>query len=180
LLARLGVLRCGSCGARLCAMKLPRQNDYPIYRCPSTSDCPRHVTISAVIAETVVSDAVRAALSDAVGRASAMSGVQDAERALEQAQDELDAAVRTFDLAGLADETSAHERLAELRKLRDAARDRVEQLGGHRAAVTVSAAADWDTATLDERRALIRAVVERVTVVPGRGAGRVSVELVGR
>src|SRR5207302_4740336 len=67
LLARLGVLRCGSCGARLGSMKLPKQDDYPIYRCPSTSDCDHHVTISAVIAEDVVSAAVRDALADAEG-----------------------------------------------------------------------------------------------------------------
>jgi hypothetical protein len=30
LLARLGVLRCGSCGGRLSTMKLPKQDDYPI------------------------------------------------------------------------------------------------------------------------------------------------------
>ena len=71
LLARLGILRCGSCGARLGAMKLPKQGDYPIYRCPSTSDCARHVTISARIAEDVVSAAVRDAVSDVDGRASA-------------------------------------------------------------------------------------------------------------
>ncbi len=62
LLARLGILVCGSCGARLSAMKMPSQGDYPIYRCASTSDCPRHVTISAVKAEQIVVDAVKVAV----------------------------------------------------------------------------------------------------------------------
>jgi hypothetical protein len=35
---------------------------------------------------------------------------------------------------------------------------------------------DWDILTLDERRDLIRAVVDRAVVVPGRGDGRVTVE----
>src|SRR5262249_38053377 len=74
LLARLGVLRCGSCGARLGTMKLSRQKNYPIYRCPSQSDCDHHVTISAEIAERVVVDAVRTHLADAEGRASAAAG----------------------------------------------------------------------------------------------------------
>jgi len=48
----------------------PKQDDYPIYRCPTRSDCDHQVTISAVIAEDVVSSAVRAALQDAQGHAS--------------------------------------------------------------------------------------------------------------
>ena len=35
---------------------------------------------------------------------------------------------------------------------------------------------DWDVLTLDERRDLIRAVVDRAVVVPGRGDSRVTVE----
>jgi DNA invertase Pin-like site-specific DNA recombinase len=178
LLARLGVLQCGSCGARLSAMNLPKQNDYPIYRCPSTSDCPKHVTISAEIAEQVVIDAVRAAVGHKQGRASAERNVRDAELALERAQDDLDAAVRAF--AGLADEQSATERLAELQRARDSARDRLDQLGGARAAVVINAATDWDSLSLDERRALIRATVARATVAPGgRGASRITLKLLG-
>ena len=181
LLARLGVLRCGSCGARLSAMKLPRQGDYPIYRCPSTSDCPRHVTISATIAEKVVSDTVRAALADAEGRASAQSSARAAEAALDHAQTALDGAVRAFTAAGIDGEASAVQRLADLRAARDQAKERAERLGATRAAVTVNAATDWDRLTIDERRALIRATVESALVAPsGRGAERISVRLVGQ
>ena len=181
LLARLGVLRCGSCGARLSSMKLPKQGDYPIYRCPSTSDCPRHVTISAVIAEQVVTDAVRAALADAEGRASAQSNARQAAEALERAQAELDAAVRAFTVAGIDAESSAVERLAELRAARDEASERVERLGVTGATVIVNAARDWDRLTFDEQRALIRATVESAIVAPsGRGAGRITVELFGQ
>ena len=42
-----------------------------------------------------------------------------------------------------------------------------------------SAGPDWDRLSLDGRRALIRAVVDRVLVAPGRGADRVSIEFVG-
>jgi DNA invertase Pin-like site-specific DNA recombinase len=177
LLARLGVLRCGSCGARLGSMKLPRQGDYPIYRCPSTSDCPRHVTISATMVENIVIEKVKAALADAEGKASVERNARAAELALERAQDALDAAVRAF--TGMEDEAAVRGRLVEFREARDEAQERVDRLGGHRAAVTIRAADDWDRLSLDARRALIRATVERVVVAPGRGADRVTVELVG-
>jgi DNA invertase Pin-like site-specific DNA recombinase len=180
LLARLSVLRCGSCGARLGAMKLPKQHDYPIYRCPSTSDCDHHCTISAVIAEDVVSSAVRAALADAQGRASMAEGVQEATRALERAQADLDAGVRSFAAAGLENEAAAVERLTGLRATRDDAQLRVNQLGPQ-AAWTVNAATDWDKLSLTGRRELIRATVESAIVAPsGRGAERITVRLIGQ
>ncbi len=177
LLARLGVLRCGSCGARLSSMKLPKQEDYPIYRCPSTSDCPRHVTIPAEIAERVVTDAVRRALADAEGQASVADTARKAERELEQAQADLDAALRSFTASGLADEPAAVERLAELRQVRDDAQARLYRIGPT-AALTVNAADDWERLGLEERRALIRATVESAVVAPsGRGAGRIAIQL---
>jgi DNA invertase Pin-like site-specific DNA recombinase len=177
LLARLGVLRCGSCGSRLSAMKLPRQNDYPIYRCASTSDCDRHVTISAKIAEDVVSDAVRKALLDVEGRASGAESARKAAHALESAQDELDAALRSFAAAGLADEPAAVERLSALRQARDGAQDELRQIG-LRTDLAINGDQDWGKLTNDERRALIAALVESATVAPkGRGAERMAVRL---
>jgi PHD/YefM family antitoxin component YafN of YafNO toxin-antitoxin module len=151
---------------------------YPLYRCPPTGDCTRRVTVSAELVEGIVSDAVREALADAEGRASAESSVRNAECAVERAQGDLDAAIQAF--AGLDREQTAVERLGELRDARNAAQERLDQLGGQRAAVVVTIAADWDRLSIDERRALIRATVERVTVAPGRGASRVSVKLVGQ
>ncbi len=181
LLARLGVLRCGSCGGRMSAMKMPR--DYRIYRCGSTSDCEHHVTITSDIAEEVVTSAVRSALADAEGRASMADNAQEAVRRLDGAQASLDAALRSFAAAGLGNESVAIERLAELRQARDEAQGRLDQLGPH-AARTVNAAADWDTLSLDGRRELIRATVESATVAPRgsdgpTGATRITVRLVG-
>jgi hypothetical protein len=180
LLARLGVLRCGSCNARLGSMKLPKQRDYPIYRCPSTSDCNHHVTISARIAEDVVTSAVRAALADAEGRASMAESAQGAARALERAQVDLDAGIRSFAAAGLENESTAVERLTELRQARDDAQARVDQIGPQ-AARTVNAARDWHELSLAGRRELIRATVESAVVAPvGRGAERITVSLLGQ
>jgi PHD/YefM family antitoxin component YafN of YafNO toxin-antitoxin module len=75
----------------------------------------------------------------------------------------------------VSDERAAQERLAELRRARDEAQDRLADLAeAAPPAVTVSAG-DWNLLTLEERRALIRAVVERADVAPGRGSDRVTV-----
>jgi len=177
LLARVGVLRCGSCGSRM-VVGTSNNGGYHLYRCPPTGDCQRRVTISAELVEGVVTDAVREALKDAEGRASAEHNAQDAARALGRAQADLDAAFRAF--AGFEDEAAARARLADLRVARDAAQEQLDQLGGARASITISANLDWDRLTLDERRDLIRATVERVAVAPGRGADRITVDLVGQ
>jgi len=175
LLARLDVLHCGTCGARMVVGQ--SQGRWWSYRCPATGSCKRKVSISAELVEGVVVDAVKTALTDVEGRASAENNVRHAMNERDRAQADMDAAIRAF--AGLEDEPAARERLAELRQVRDDAQERVERLGGQRAAVTVSGAADWDRLTLDERRALIRATVERAIVAPGRGTDRVRVQLVG-
>ena len=184
LLARLGVLRCGSCGARLSVMTVNQRsrqkNGYPIYRCASTSDCDHHVAISAEIAERVVSNAVREALADAKGRARSTKSAQKSARDLERAQADLDAAVGAFAAAELDTEPAAVERLTELRETRDCAQARVDQFGPQ-AARTVNADADWDKLSLVGRRELIRATVESAIVAPsGRGAERIAVRLIGQ
>jgi DNA invertase Pin-like site-specific DNA recombinase len=173
LLARLGILRCGSCGARLGTMKLPKQGDYPIYRCPSTSDCDHHMTISAVIAEQTIIKHVREVLADVEGRASAEDGARRAEKELAAAQNALDAAVRAFDVLG--DVESARERLQELRTAVDEAQGRVDQLGGAGASLSISGDRDWDSLTVDEQRELIRLSIRSAVVGPGREAERITI-----
>ncbi len=175
LLARLNVLRCGSCGARLVAMKLPKQGDYPIYRCPSTSDCAHHVTISAVKAENAVVEAVRRHIADVEGRASAETNARDAERELDRAQQTLDALIRVLDPL----EPASVERLTEATAARDDAREHLDRVGGARQALQIPIAADWDRLTTDEQRAFIRATVDRAVVAPGRGDDRISIHLLG-
>ena len=174
LLARLGVLRCAACGSRM-VVGTGSRDKYPVYRCPPNGDCERRVGISAVMAEEVIVERVRAALADIHGRASADANVRDAERKLDRAQDALRAAIQAF--TGFEDVPDTRERLTELRQARDDAQARLDRLGGSRISVDVNAARDWDLLTLDERRALIRATVERATVVPGRGPERLTVEL---
>jgi hypothetical protein len=147
---------------------------YPLYRCPPIGDCPRRVTISADIAERVVVDAVKDLLAGIEGRASVEGGALAAADDLARKQEALDAAISAFD--GLQDEPAARDRLLQLREERDVARDRHDELlAASVPAITVSAG-DWDKLTVDEQRALIRAVVERAAVAPGRGRDRITVD----
>jgi hypothetical protein len=66
LLARQGVLRCGVCGARMCASR--NKTGYAFYRCTGVHE--NGQTIDAAIVEGLVTEALRKALSDAKGRAS--------------------------------------------------------------------------------------------------------------
>ena len=172
LLARLGVLRCGTCDARMVVGM--SQKRYPFYRCPPVSDCPQRVSIGAGIAERVVVDAVKELLAGIEGRASVEGGAAEAADELARRQDALDAAIRAF--AGLEDELAARERLQELREARDQARERHDELLAASAPALTVGAGDWDLLTTEERRALIRAVVERAVVSPGRGTDRITVE----
>lgn len=174
LLARLGVLRCGTCGARMSA-RLSDHGKTPAYACAGTNDCARHMAIAAHIVEPLVVEAVQRKHRDARGRASVEADARRAEEALMRAQADYDAGMRTF--AGHEDEAAARERLAELRAARDQAREHLDRLGGLRSALAINIVEDWDRLTLAERRAAIRATVERVVIGSGRGAERVSIEL---
>ena len=173
LLARLGVLRCGTCGARMVVGS--SREGYSFYRCNPTSDCPRRVTVSADVAERTVVAEVKTLLRGVAGTASVAEGIAEAGREYERWEDELDAAVRAF--SGLDDVAAARERLLELRGTRDRARLRLDELQvAAGPALRITATDDWDSLTLDARRALIRAVIERADVVPGRGEGRITVK----
>lgn len=169
LLARLGVLRCATCGTPMNAGSAGR---YPLYRCPPTGDCPNRAAISAHIADRAVTEAAKGAL-DGEGRASLAQAAREAEQELDVAQRNLDAAIRAF--AALDDEPAAHERLADLAGARNEAREQVDRLRGT-GSLTVTVG-DWDSFTREEQRALIVAVVDRATVTPGRGERRVKVTL---
>lgn len=174
LLARLGVLRCGTCGARMVVgMQTQNGRRYPFYRCPPIADCPKRVTIGAEMVEGLVTDTVRTALRDVQGRASAEARGREAAAGLERAQADLDAALRAF--AGLEGEAAARERLGELRAARDAAQEHVDHLGG--LSLTFDPGEGWDALTLAERRQFVTAVIARVEVHPGRGLERVTVTL---
>src|SRR5436190_18260976 len=81
LLARLGVLRCGTCASRMAI-----NSDSGSYRCGDTSAnrCRRRAAVKADRVEKMVLDAVRAysATADAYGRASRRQQIRDADEAI--------------------------------------------------------------------------------------------------
>ena len=172
LLARLGVLRCGTCDSRMVVGT--SQGQYALYRCPPVGDCPRRVTIAAEAAERAVVEAVEELLAGIEGKASVEGGVEEARADVDRCQDALDAAIRAF--AGLEDEAAARERLQELRAARDEARERHDDLLAASAPAITLRVGDWNLLTVDERRALIRAVIDRAVVSPGRGLDRITIE----
>jgi site-specific DNA recombinase len=174
LLARMRLLRCGSCGG---SMVLGAQTKggriYPMYRCPTSSSCTRGVTISATAVEAVVVDRVRELLADESASATASVELAEARAELHEMRAKLDRAIDT--LLGFDDVAAARQKLQSLRDDVEGAEDRVAEL--ERVAgvgVTINAAADWDALTLDEQRALIGAVLRRVDVFPGRGLERIT------
>jgi DNA invertase Pin-like site-specific DNA recombinase len=176
LLARLGVLRCETCGGRMSASS-GGSGTYPTYRCAS-QDCGRPVTIGAEPVEREVIDAVIAAARDKRGRAVAAERARQAAEEAERAQASLEAAIRV--LSDFGDEQAAHARLAELRAERDRTREQANRLAAFvEPSVTVDAAAVFAHGTLAERRALIRTRVESVLVAPGRSPDRVTIQLLG-
>jgi Resolvase, N terminal domain/Recombinase zinc beta ribbon domain/Recombinase len=176
LLARLGVLRCGTCGARMVVGSTDQNGKrHYMYRCPPVGDCPRRVTISADIAEKVVSDEARRLLGDMSGAASVAEEIADAERTLDAIEERIKTAVWAF--AGLEDVSDTEDVLAKLRVERDSVRERVDELRAASApAAALHGGRDWDRLTVDGRRDLIRAVVKSAVVRPGRGVDRITVE----
>jgi DNA invertase Pin-like site-specific DNA recombinase len=174
LLARLRVLRCGSCG-RLMSVgtQIKGGKRYHGYRCNPHQPCAARCYIAADIAECAVVSAVREYLADIEGRASMDEHRRGAEQELARADQALDTAIRT--LAGLDGEPATREVIEGLRERQEQARERLDQIGG--ASTLTFSIADWGSLSVDERRMVIKAAVKRAVVSPGRGADRVDVEL---
>jgi site-specific DNA recombinase len=173
LLARLRVLRCGTCNAAL-TVNTSGDGSYPVYRCPPSSNCSQRVTISAVIAETAVVEEVKRLLEGIRGTATAENRVVEAGAELDRAQQALEAAITAF--ASLTAEPTAVAKLGELTEARDRARDAYEEASANSTATSLAVTAgDWDELSVDGRRGLIKAVIERVEVAPGRGPERIKI-----
>jgi len=100
LLARLGVLRRGTCGSRM-VINIYSGN----YRCGDTSAnrCQRRAAVKADRVEEMALDAVRAysATADSDGRASRKQQIREADEAIERADANLDSTIRQLGELGL-------------------------------------------------------------------------------
>jgi len=185
LLARLGVLRCGTCGGKMSVGSRNKpikttgeHGHYPMYRCSPTSACPQRVAISAEKVEEFVHKRMREQLADKKGTADAARAAREAQQELAAAESDREGYAQVF--GGRGDLDSAKDRLRELDEAVAAAQARVDQLGdGATMTMTLSGGRLWDEGTLDEKRALIRARITEITVAPGRGDKRIKVKTVG-
>jgi len=176
LLARLGVLVCGSCGARLTSALVWNRTRkragpegvrrrYPIYRCGMPGDCPAAVTISATLVEEQIIREVRHRLLQKTGSASVEQQIRDAAAKADAAQAEFKNA--TLLAMDFPDDQDIQAKVAIKRQAARLASERYDQLRGQIEPLAVlSATHDWDELTIEGRRALIKAVLPRVEVLP--------------
>jgi site-specific DNA recombinase len=175
LLARLGILRCASCGSRMTASNC-RGGTYELYRCGKREECAQPVSISAPVAEAVVSEAVKRHIADVKGRASMAEKIRRAEQELEAAQQALSAAIEAF--SGLEDVQATKDKLATLKDAVEAAQERRNKMGDG-ASLTILGTS-WDDMTFDQRRSMIRSVIHDAVVRKGgQGAERIHVRFIG-
>jgi DNA invertase Pin-like site-specific DNA recombinase len=176
LLARLGVLRCGSCDSAMAVGTSGNAGKHKSYRCSAPAgECPNRMSIACHVADGAVVEATKQALADNEGKASIGDKLDEAQSVLTGAQATLDALIRIMDPL----EPVAQDRLQEATAARDAAERTVTELGGHvRAAETFRPALEWDddVVTDDDRRGWISTVIDSAVVGPGRGNARVTVK----
>jgi DNA invertase Pin-like site-specific DNA recombinase len=177
LLARLGILRCASCGGRMVVgTQTQHGRSYPFYRCGHVrEDCKQRVAISAELVERVVVDAIQLAM-DSLESEYALSDRASTNR--RRARLDLERARANYEAAmtAMSDFTDAIAvaKIKELKVAVDDCRARVDQLGHGRSQVTLTD--DWNDLSLDQQRDHIRALIESVTVAPGRGESRVTIQ----
>jgi hypothetical protein len=178
LLARLGVLRCGTCGSRMVI-----NSDSGNYRCGDTSasPCQRRAAVKADRVEEMVLDAVReyCATADVDGGAPRRQQIREADESIERANANLDATIRQLGELGLSGRAASQETLGKLTKAVDDAHTARARLGNEGDS---NAIGPDDIAKLRDpakRRAawrrLITDTVRSVTVAPAMTAdGRPS------
>jgi DNA invertase Pin-like site-specific DNA recombinase len=190
LLARLAVLRCAECGARMVVHGSGPSEKYPkrvqTYRCGG-QNCMAKASVSCHIAEATVLDALAKALVGVHGKSG--GAVEPAPANYDAAQERLASATRR--LAILGDEDEAVAVLAELRERRDealAALEDARAVAGTTWSVSsefvgvpgdpdFSETPSFEGMNRDDLRSLIRSVVKSATVTKGRVGDRIAVEV---
>lgn len=180
LLARLRIVRCATCDGPMGVdhKYTPNGKLYPMYRCSGPNrECTQRAMIAARFVEDAARDEVLRLSADIRGRADTDAELNAAKAAREDAQAALDLAIKSYGAAGLMAEPSSVETLGGLRAARDVAAAHEDRLLAAVApGVTATTRDDWDGMTPEDRRGLVRALIERIEVRPGRGAGRFTIE----
>jgi DNA invertase Pin-like site-specific DNA recombinase len=177
LLARLGVLRCGTCGSRMVI------NSYSgNYRCGDTSAnrCRRRAAVKADRVEKMVLDALRAysGMSDVHVQVSRKQQIRAADEAIERANADLDDTIRQLGELGLLGRPASQQTLEKLTAALDDAHSARARLGDAGESVIGPEEIDKlrDPAKrLAAWRRLITETVQSITVAPAMTAdGRPS------
>jgi DNA invertase Pin-like site-specific DNA recombinase len=173
LLARLDVLRCGTCDARMTVSTTSSNGkSYPYYHCGNPL-CPKRATIAAQAVEDAVRDKTIELSSAVTGHASARDEIDAARVKLEDAETQLANAIEM--LTGLEAVAATRAKLDELTAARDAAADELHRLDASTSPdLTITTRESWDLLSFDAKREIIRLVFERVVVASGRGPDRVT------
>jgi DNA invertase Pin-like site-specific DNA recombinase len=176
LLARLRLVRCGTCGGRMSVSG--NGEGYMIYRCTG-DDCRRPMAISAEIIEREVIAIVKEADATDTGRARREQNAREALVEAEQARVVKDTYKRRYMMLPPGEDDAEMQAFVEQAVVDyERKRERARQLAELSGDVTtdVSVLDDADT-PIDTRRNVIRSRVKRITVAQGRGAERITVEL---
>jgi DNA invertase Pin-like site-specific DNA recombinase len=181
LLARLGILVCGTCGSKL-SIDISA-GKYHFYRCKS-NDCGHKMTVSASLVESIVVETMHDAVTAEAEHATlppfgvvdrATENARNAQTALNRAEQELSDTLSVFTASGVMGEPAAVARLIQLREARDTAQATVDRIGNPRR-IHISFN-DWTDLSLAKQREYITGVIETVTINKGRGASRISIKL---
>lgn len=180
LLARLGILRCGTCNSRMAGSTARGAKSagggggrtYPIYRC-GNKDCARQMSIMAQLVDDTATEVVQKVHERLAGDASIDDASRAADIEADQAQADLDGLIRVLAIVG--DEAAAVARIEQAAARRDAAVTEAERLRGLAKTRKVDISR-WDEMTPDARRQIVTDTLARVVVGPGRGLGRLSFE----
>lgn len=179
-LARQGILRCGTCGSKLVLGTNTNRNRHVSYRCGRMQACAHKVSIAADAVEKLVEDQAEQWLRDRHGAASARAELDAAEQAVEEAQGALD---NVIDALTGTTAASAKAKIAEFQADLDdktAARDDLLRTTAPLLRVSFHPATKREQLHLDEWRRLIRLAVESAVVAPGRGPAHERVTITPR
>lgn len=175
-----GLAKCGTCGVPMAGHRSSNHGKASIraYRCAASQTlyrgperCPKPATITAHLLEGFVREqmsAVTAALRATIGEADA-DGLALAERALTEAEAELDAFAADLTLRRALGGRYADHLAARVKAIEEARRTYGER-NRHAMATHAFTASDvFESGTLGELSELLRGMLQAIVVAPGRG-----------
>ena len=181
-----GLVRCAGCGHTL---KITGNTDrktgarYPIYYCTgryATGPCPNRAAVRASLLDSYVDQQVHQALQAEGGflaqAVDASQQIEEATRALAEAEHELDLFIGNPKLLTLLGETKFMEGAEARQRALDEARRTLSELHTHNHLADELADGDllhaWPTLTTQEKRRLMHGLLDRVIVTRANSRGR--------